>query len=188
MMLGSLILASAVAAQAPAQAEEGPVTQFISACIDGQLKLTPPPERVNFDKLPHGLRIYLDGWEKGTFYKISRPQEAYLLFGASDPDVDGSYVENCAVASKDIELRSAFARAFLALPGAEIDRDVSAKGILTAFNKSEGYLFMAYALAPTIMMARPMDVHFRMLQMKIDRPAVVQQWHEPTGTPQPSRK
>lgn len=177
-----LLLASTASEQPPLPTEGGPVSQFISACIDGKLKLQAEPERIAFKKLPYSLRTYLDEWKQGTFYKITRPSEAYLLLQTSNPSADGSYVENCALASRKIELKSAFARVFLELSGAQIEEEPSKRGILTASNQRDGYLFVAYPLAPSIMVAKPLDVHFRLLLMKIDQPA-----KKPTGEHKPEQ-
>jgi hypothetical protein len=133
-----LLLAPATAEPPKASASAELAEIWISACLDGQLRLS--PDRIR-EVGAGGVEAY---WQperrqrNAHYYKILKPTGAGLIITDSDPPTHQGFKSTCELVSRGKDLKALWPRVASALGGKSVQhiRDMD---IYTVDNPAEGY-------------------------------------------------
>jgi len=119
----TLLLAAALQAAAPAPAArpgtptEGLAQIFISACLDGTLKLAPgQAKELRRDQLSRLDADDAKGSKSARYFKILQPEQAMLVIAQYDPPPGGGQTSLCMIDSR-LELKAAVKLVHTAVSG-----------------------------------------------------------------------
>ncbi len=136
-MLGlSASLAAAVAQPASAQF----VDLFVSACVNGTVKLNKDSVRVvSHKELPPVLRNQYKPWPGAIFYELSKPTRGYLLVMRDEARKKrGGFYEICTVAAPGLPYEAGYDHVRKLLPRAVRPREPGRKALLEFFDPDAG--------------------------------------------------
>lgn len=139
LTLAALLLAGSANADPPGTSASAELAEiWISACLDGRLRLS--PDRIR-EVGPGGVEAY---WQperrqrNARYYKILKPARAGLIITDYDPPTHQGFKSTCELVSRGNDLKALWPRVASALGGKSV-RHIPDMNIYTVDNPADGY-------------------------------------------------